>query len=265
MPRCRKDADSRARSSATSSPPRTSRSARWRLRLRRSLGRSPPPRWPARAYRVLERPAAGGRPLAPPACRRSTCAPARRSTRSRPRTCPRRAACSEFYFRLSEIVRGYLGERYGFEALECTSPELLARAAQAAHARAPADGARCASSPSRDLVKFAKAEVRRRACAAVARLRLRSSSRPRPARAAPSQRPRARVPPATSRFIAPGALVLLLVPGRCWYLAWRERRRRAVLRFSAAARASPQQGRGLRAYLLPLLPAAAHGRGGRSR
>ncbi len=30
-----------------------------------------------------------------------------------------------FYFRLSEIVRGYLGERYAFEALESTTPELL--------------------------------------------------------------------------------------------------------------------------------------------
>jgi hypothetical protein len=30
-----------------------------------------------------------------------------------------------FYFRLSEIVRGYLGERYAFEAMECTTPELL--------------------------------------------------------------------------------------------------------------------------------------------
>jgi len=31
----------------------------------------------------------------------------------------------EFHFRLSEIVRGYLGERFGFDALECTSIELL--------------------------------------------------------------------------------------------------------------------------------------------
>jgi len=31
----------------------------------------------------------------------------------------------EFHFRLSEILRGYLGERFGFEALECTSGELL--------------------------------------------------------------------------------------------------------------------------------------------
>ena len=31
----------------------------------------------------------------------------------------------EYHFRLSEIVRGYLGERFGFEALECTSGELV--------------------------------------------------------------------------------------------------------------------------------------------
>src|SRR6185503_13339363 len=31
----------------------------------------------------------------------------------------------EFHFRLSEILRGYLGERYAFDALECTSTELL--------------------------------------------------------------------------------------------------------------------------------------------
>jgi hypothetical protein len=31
----------------------------------------------------------------------------------------------EFHFRLSEILRAYLGERFGFEALECTSGELV--------------------------------------------------------------------------------------------------------------------------------------------
>jgi hypothetical protein len=31
----------------------------------------------------------------------------------------------EYHFRLSDIVRGYLGERFVFEALECTSGELL--------------------------------------------------------------------------------------------------------------------------------------------
>jgi hypothetical protein len=38
---------------------------------------------------------------------------------------PAQGRPKEFYFRLSEIVRGYLGERYGFEALESTTPELL--------------------------------------------------------------------------------------------------------------------------------------------
>ncbi len=38
---------------------------------------------------------------------------------------PGNARAQEFYFRLSEAVRGYLGERYSFEAMECTSSELV--------------------------------------------------------------------------------------------------------------------------------------------
>ena len=38
---------------------------------------------------------------------------------------PSKGQAREFYFRLSDIVRAYLGERYDFDALECTSPELL--------------------------------------------------------------------------------------------------------------------------------------------
>jgi hypothetical protein len=38
---------------------------------------------------------------------------------------PAQGRVKEFHFRLSEILRGYLGERYGFEALESTSWELL--------------------------------------------------------------------------------------------------------------------------------------------
>ncbi len=38
---------------------------------------------------------------------------------------PGKGRVREYYFRLSEIVRSYLGERYGFDALESTSPELL--------------------------------------------------------------------------------------------------------------------------------------------
>ncbi len=38
---------------------------------------------------------------------------------------PAKGQFKPFYFRLSEIIRGYLGELYGFEALESTTPELL--------------------------------------------------------------------------------------------------------------------------------------------
>jgi hypothetical protein len=38
---------------------------------------------------------------------------------------PAQGKVKEFHFRLSEILRGYLGERYSFEALESTSWELL--------------------------------------------------------------------------------------------------------------------------------------------
>lgn len=54
-------------------------------------------------------------------------------------------------------------------------------------------------------------------------------------------------------FHSPQALWGLLLVPVLLYQAWRERRRRAVLRFSAA-HIFGQQGRGLRSYLLPLLP-----------
>lgn len=38
---------------------------------------------------------------------------------------PSQGRAREYYFRLSEIVRGYLGELYGFDALESTTAELL--------------------------------------------------------------------------------------------------------------------------------------------
>ena len=38
---------------------------------------------------------------------------------------PAKGEFKGYYFRLSEIERGYLGELYGFEALESTTPELL--------------------------------------------------------------------------------------------------------------------------------------------
>lgn len=39
---------------------------------------------------------------------------------------PAKGEFKQYYFRLSEIVRGYMGELYGIEALESTTPELLA-------------------------------------------------------------------------------------------------------------------------------------------
>jgi hypothetical protein len=38
---------------------------------------------------------------------------------------PERGLQREFHFRLSGLVRGYLGERFAFDALECTSGELM--------------------------------------------------------------------------------------------------------------------------------------------
>ncbi|WP_224365312.1 vWA domain-containing protein [Hyalangium versicolor] len=54
-------------------------------------------------------------------------------------------------------------------------------------------------------------------------------------------------------FHSPQALWGLLLVPVLLFQAWRERRRRAVLRFSAA-HVFLQQGRGLRTYLLPVLP-----------
>jgi hypothetical protein len=63
----------------------------------------------------------------------------------------------DFYFRLSEILRGYLGERYGFDALECTSSELMAQLRRLKAPGLPEDGLMRFISES-DLVKYARAE-----------------------------------------------------------------------------------------------------------
>ncbi|XXF76517.1 VWA domain-containing protein [Myxococcaceae bacterium GXIMD 01537] len=59
--------------------------------------------------------------------------------------------------------------------------------------------------------------------------------------------------PPNLAFHSPEALWGLLLVPVLLYQAWRERRSRAVLRFSAA-HVFARQGRGLRVYLLPLLP-----------
>lgn len=69
----------------------------------------------------------------------------------------------EYHFRLSEIVRGYLGERFGFEALECTSGELLGQVE-----RLDPPGVEAPSLQrfvdQCDVAKFARAEIPLAAC-----------------------------------------------------------------------------------------------------
>jgi hypothetical protein len=69
---------------------------------------------------------------------------------------PSQGRIKEYYSRLSEIVRGYVGERYAVEALECTSSELLAALRQVAAPHLPRELLAEFLSES-DLVKFARA------------------------------------------------------------------------------------------------------------
>ncbi len=76
---------------------------------------------------------------------------------------PEQGRVKDFYFRLSEIIRGYLGERYGFDALECTSSELMQALRRKQLLQFPEDGLMRFVSES-DLVKYAKAESSPDAC-----------------------------------------------------------------------------------------------------
>jgi hypothetical protein len=76
---------------------------------------------------------------------------------------PARGLVKDHYFRLSEIIRGYLGERYGFEALECTSSELMA-ALRKLHAPGLPEDALMRFVSESDMVKYARAESSPEAC-----------------------------------------------------------------------------------------------------
>lgn len=78
---------------------------------------------------------------------------------------PNKARSREFYFRLSEIVRGYLGERYAFEALEATGSELLVKA-RGLNAQGLSLDALSRFVADSDLAKFAKFEPSAESCAA---------------------------------------------------------------------------------------------------
>ena len=76
---------------------------------------------------------------------------------------PSRGHVKDFYFRLSEIIRGYLGERYGFEALECTSSELMASLRRISPPGLPEDALMRFVSES-DMVKYARADASPEVC-----------------------------------------------------------------------------------------------------
>lgn len=70
---------------------------------------------------------------------------------------PGQGRVKEFYFRLSEIIRAYLGELYAFDALESTTPELLAALASRHTPGLPMDALRDFANQS-DFVRYAKQE-----------------------------------------------------------------------------------------------------------
>ncbi len=70
---------------------------------------------------------------------------------------PEQGRSKEFYVQLTDIVRGYVGERYRVEALECTSRELVDRLRPVPDDALPKE-ALAQFLFDADLVKFAKAE-----------------------------------------------------------------------------------------------------------
>lgn len=79
---------------------------------------------------------------------------------------PERGMQREFHFQLSSIARGYLGERFGFDALECTSGELVRVVERRAFPGVEFAGLRRFVDQC-DVARYARAEVPVPACAAV--------------------------------------------------------------------------------------------------
>ena len=67
-----------------------------------------------------------------------------------------------FYFAVSEVIREYLGARFGFDSLELTTDELVRRAAARAPGASWLLGRDRGLAAACDLVKFAKISPRRR-------------------------------------------------------------------------------------------------------
>lgn len=77
---------------------------------------------------------------------------------------PEQGRIKEFYTRLSDILRGYVGHRYGVEALECTSSELMDALKDLPTPGLNREGLQAFLTES-DLVKFAKAQMSEQSCA----------------------------------------------------------------------------------------------------
>jgi hypothetical protein len=77
---------------------------------------------------------------------------------------PERGLQREFHFRLNGIVRAYLGERFGFDALECTSGELLREVERRTLPGVDPDGLREFVDQC-DVARYARGEVPVPACA----------------------------------------------------------------------------------------------------
>jgi hypothetical protein len=95
---------------------------------------------------------------------------------------PERGLQREFHFRLNGLVRGYLGERFGFDALECTSGELLREVDRRALPGVDPDGLREFADQC-DVARYARGEVPVPACASALSFArsLVEATRPRPA------------------------------------------------------------------------------------
>jgi len=77
---------------------------------------------------------------------------------------PERGLQREFHFRLNGIVRAFLGERFGFDALECTSGELLREVERRTLPGVDPDGLREFVDQC-DVARYARGEVPVPACA----------------------------------------------------------------------------------------------------
>lgn len=107
---------------------------------------------------------------------------------------PERGLQREFHFRLNGLVRAYLGERFGFDALECTSAELLREAERRVLPGVDEDALRRFVDQC-DVARYARGEVPVPACAGALAFARALVEATRPAPPPPEPLPTAPAPP----------------------------------------------------------------------